>query len=290
MKTKLFFLLFVLITCFYAHAQTIGDVLNNDSLNYFEKISIISDNNSEIFNRSVLAEQKRFYRWQAFWAKRVDTDGSHLAYPLLVMDYIKNQTVRTKSANTIFPEFIEYGPYDHQVFQPDDATSQINNIGRVMSVAVHPTNQNIVYAGSAYGGIFKTVNATTTNPVDVVWENVTDGFFCTGVLDIAIDPIVSSTIYAVTGNRTTGLISETRHGGEYGLGVWKSTDNGVSWFPIYPFLPEELVYINSIVCDPSNQDHVYVCSQNTVYKTENGGSSWTNLNVSSPNHNLRDSF
>lgn len=167
MKTNLLILFAVTVSSIYVHSQTIGDVLNSDSLNFYEKIILINDNNREIFDSSSLAEQKRFYRWQTFWSKRVDTAGFHFAYPLMVMDYMKTKS--TKYSNTIFPEFFEIGPYDNQVVRSDNQYAKPNNIGRMMSVAVHPTNPNIVYAGSAYGGVYKTTNATVSFPSDVVW-------------------------------------------------------------------------------------------------------------------------
>src|SRR5205085_10965549 len=43
--------------------------------------------------------------------------------------------------------------------------------GRASSVAVHPTNPDIIYLGTAGGGVWKTTNATAANPT---WTPLTD--------------------------------------------------------------------------------------------------------------------
>ena len=77
--------LFTLILSIITNAQTITDVLN-DTLNFYEKVGLIEQNNRDVFNSSELFEQKRYGRWYQFWSRRVDTLGGFTAYPLLVMD------------------------------------------------------------------------------------------------------------------------------------------------------------------------------------------------------------
>ena len=80
----------------------------------------------------------------------------------------------------------------------------------VLSLAVEPSNTNILYAGTRLHGIFKTTNAGAS------WSLVKSGLLSTsfGVshLPIVIDPLNPGTVYAGTVN-----------------GVFKSADSGMNW-------------------------------------------------------------
>ena len=72
------------------NAQTITDVLN-DTLNFYEKVGLIEQNNRAVFNSSELFEQKRYERWYQFWSSRVDTLGGFTAYHNVGHGLIKNK-------------------------------------------------------------------------------------------------------------------------------------------------------------------------------------------------------
>jgi len=69
-----------------------------------------------------------------------------------------------------------------------------NNIaGRVRSIAIDPTNPNIIYSGSASGGIWKSTDGGAT------WTVLTDTLANLVIGCITIDPTNSNIIYAGTG-------------------------------------------------------------------------------------------
>ena len=57
--------------------------------------------------------------------------------------------------------------------------------GAVHSLAPHPSNPDIIYAGSVNGGVWKTTNATSGSPS---WTPLTDKFESTCIGDIEFDP------------------------------------------------------------------------------------------------------
>ncbi len=101
------------------------------------------------------------------------------------------------------------------VSNPDNAV-----VGAVEALATDPTNANVVYAGSANSGIWKTINAMSLSPT---WTPLTDGLPSTSIGAVAISPLASSTVYA-----GSGLFSSFSDG-IGGRGLYKSTDSGVTW-------------------------------------------------------------
>jgi len=103
--------------------------------------------------------------------------------------------------------------------------------GRATSVAIDPADPsaNTVYVGGAYGGVWKSGNARSQNPADVVWTPLIDDQPTLAVGAIAIQPQMSnpdpakSVILVGTGEANSSADSY------YGLGILRSTDAGNTW-------------------------------------------------------------
>src|SRR6185295_13311906 len=65
--------------------------------------------------------------------------------------------------------------------------------GRTISIAVHPTNPDIVYVGAAQGGLYRSTNGGTN------WTPLMDGALSLAIGAIAIAPSQPDTIYVGTG-------------------------------------------------------------------------------------------
>jgi photosystem II stability/assembly factor-like uncharacterized protein len=63
----------------------------------------------------------------------------------------------------------------------------------VTVIAVHPTNENIVYVGTAQGGLYRTLNGGAT------WTPLTDNALSLAIGSIAIDPLDPTTLVVGTG-------------------------------------------------------------------------------------------
>jgi hypothetical protein len=68
--------------------------------------------------------------------------------------------------------------------------------GRVLAIAVHPTNPNIVYVGTAQGGLYRTTDANNASPT---WTPIMDSAQSLAIGAIAIDPVTPTTLYVGTG-------------------------------------------------------------------------------------------
>ncbi|MFQ5640810.1 MAG: hypothetical protein ACE5IR_22760 [bacterium] len=146
-----------------------------------------------------------------------------------------------------------------------NAAAQINSWasngpsgGIIISLAIHPTNPDIVYAGcDDSGGIYKTTDGGES------WSLTTATVPDVSGWTIAIDPNNPDIIYA---------------GDILGLGAYKTTDGGANWQFINTGLAEQQV--SYLVVNPDSSNIVYAATGgfrfagNGVYKSIDSGNSW----------------
>ena len=146
----------------------------------------------------------------------------------------------------------------------------VNIGGRATDIAVAaPKGKNYtIYAATASGGVWKTVNEGTT------WKPVFDQAASTSIGDIALVPGDPDVIWVGTGEANIFRSSMA------GCGIFKSTDGGKTWKHLGL---TDTHTIARIVIDPSDPDTVYVAAsghewtpnpERGVYKTTDGGKSW----------------
>jgi len=147
--------------------------------------------------------------------------------------------------------------------QPPSTTpcgSYGNASGRVASLVVDPTNAQVVYAGSAGGGVWKSSNGGGS------WTALTDTQASLAIGALAIGP-TGQLIYAGTGEDNT---SES----QVGQGILISTNGGSSWT-----LSGQSTFaghhIGGIAIDQVTPTHVLVASDIGLWETGDGGTTWT---------------
>src|SRR5216683_834853 len=143
--------------------------------------------------------------------------------------------------------------------------------GRIDDFAVVESNPNIVYVGTASGGVWKTTNNGTT------WEPIFDKENVSTIGDIAIAPSDPSVVWVGTGE------PNHRQSSYWGDGAYKSLDGGKTWKKMGL---EATRHIGRIVIHPKNPDVVYVAAlghlwgpnrDRGVYKTVDGGNTWVQV-------------
>ena len=144
--------------------------------------------------------------------------------------------------------------------------------GRVTAVTGVPGNDRLYYMGATGGGVWKTVNAGIT------WENISDEHFNVGTIGaIGVAESDINVIYVGTGEAPIRGVT-TSHGD----GMYKSTDAGATWTHIGL---EHAGQISRVIVHPKKPDLVYVAvqgqiwgpSERGVYRSEDGGESWTQV-------------
>jgi|GEM_PF-266377 len=148
------------------------------------------------------------------------------------------------------------------------AAGPTNRPGRVSAVAVHLSDPNTIYAGTAQGGVFKSINQGQS------WTPIFDDVGILPIGAIAIDPTNPQVIYVGTGEASEFLWFML------GNGVYKSTDGGDSWTHLGL---SSSGTIGRIIVDPEHPNRVLVAAQGKlrkgagergVYLSEDGGATW----------------
>ncbi|HMS56836.1 MAG TPA: hypothetical protein PKA27_15695, partial [Fimbriimonadaceae bacterium] len=136
--------------------------------------------------------------------------------------------------------------------------------GRVSAVAFSPSDpNNTYYIGGANGGVWKTTNGGST------WTPLTDDWPYLQVSDIKIDPTNANRIFVATGDA---------HSEEsYGMGIMRSLDGGQSWTEIGQELNGAFQEI--ITIDPDNTDFIHVAAEDGLYRSTNGGTSFSKVST-----------
>ncbi|MFC2092398.1 T9SS type A sorting domain-containing protein [Bacteroidota bacterium] len=147
-------------------------------------------------------------------------------------------------------------------------TGPTNIEGRITTIVIHPTNPQIVYAGCANGGVWKSTNFCQS------WISVFDEQNTSSIGALAIDPQNPETIYCGTGE------ANSLRSYYPGTGIYKSTNEGNNW----TFLGLDSSYsIGNISVNPLNPSEIYVAAvgslrrkndQRGVYKSTNSGANW----------------
>jgi photosystem II stability/assembly factor-like uncharacterized protein len=145
--------------------------------------------------------------------------------------------------------------------------------GRVVTVTGVPGDNNLFYAGTVGGGVWRSADGSQ-------WENITDGKLpgpSASIGAIAVAPSDPKILYVGTGE------ADIRNTVIPGDGVFKSTDAGKTWQ--YAGL-RDTHSTSAILIDPKDPNVVYVASMGHVFapdpnrgvfKSTDGGKSWNKI-------------
>jgi photosystem II stability/assembly factor-like uncharacterized protein len=143
--------------------------------------------------------------------------------------------------------------------------------GRFNVLKQDPINSNIIYAGAANGGIFKTTDGGNT------WSPIFDDLAFLSIGAIEINPNNSNTIYVGTGDRNFGGHSHI------GNGMYKSIDGGNTWNHLGL---AQTGIVTKVIINPSDTNMLYASTlgntfekttERGVYKSIDGGMSWNQI-------------
>jgi len=164
-----------------------------------------------------------FKRLEWFYRPRLNEQG---VFPVEFIN-IQKQAERLKMQNQpdlagSGEQWANLGPVGVDFFS-DSTIKQWGVVsGRVKGLAVHPTNPNIVYAGSGGGGIWKSIDGGQS------WADKSGELHMLTFGSIAIDPSNPEVIYAGTGEYVL-VLTERFYWGD---GMYKSTNGGDTWTKI----------------------------------------------------------
>jgi photosystem II stability/assembly factor-like uncharacterized protein len=201
---------------------------------------------------------KQFKRWENYWKTRANVDGSFptkAQYQNAKQSYEANLTRATTAAWTNLG--------------PDENNDDGGGVGRINHVAFHPSDANTFWVATPNGGVWKTTDGGNS------WTVLTDknDVLTTSVVAIPSDYATSKTIYIGTGERDAWSHDN-------GIGVLKSTDGGATWKQTgLSFDLSDDISVNDLLIDPNNNNVLYAATTKGLYKSTNGGDSWSEIST-----------
>ena len=144
------------------------------------------------------------------------------------------------------------------------------NLGRVIDIAFHPQNSNVIYIASPGGGAYKTIDGGGT------WSWL-GGLPYQAVNSIAIDPLNPDVVYFGTGHYSgsgSDLLS---------MGVYKTADGGNSFSLLTTTVPTtsntDWLRITRIATHPTIGNLVFAGTFAGFFRSTNGGTSWSKVST-----------
>ncbi len=162
--------------------------------------------------------------------------------------------------------------------------------GRVNSIALNPNNANVIYQGSAGGGVWRSINGGKT------WTPLTDQQASLGTgkpTALTIDPNNTDTLYVGTSQESELGVNQIQN---LSKGILKSTDGGGSWivlgsgFPVGNSGNATNFYgddVNAIIVEPANSSKLYLGALSGLYRSSDAGRNWTRGSGAGVNGNIR---
>lgn len=143
--------------------------------------------------------------------------------------------------------------------------------GRISAIDAVERDPNIIYVGSATGGLWKSTSGGVT------WEPLTDSLPAYSIGAVAIFQAAPDIVWIGTGERNR------RNTAGVGTGIYRSLDGGKTWQHLGL---DSTGAIDAIILHPTNPDLAYVAalgntwsesSHRGVYRTGDGGKTWQKI-------------
>ena len=143
--------------------------------------------------------------------------------------------------------------------------------GRITAIDAVASDRNIIYAGSASGGLWKSTNTGIT------WEPIFDKEQVLSIGAVAIQQDNPSVVWVGTGE------GNPRNSLNSGAGIYRSLDAGKTWTRMGL---EKTRNIHRIIIDPANPQVLYVAAigspwgdhpERGVFKSADGGQTWNKV-------------
>ncbi|MGB4845684.1 MAG: T9SS type A sorting domain-containing protein [Ferruginibacter sp.] len=189
-----------------------------------------------------------------------DFDSQKRTQAVVQMEAQRRQLLQFASPeqlNIILSAWTPIGPAPIPNGQTQTITTPVS--GRVTAIAVHPTNANIVYAGTAQGGVYRTVNGGTN------WVPIMDAALSLAIGSIAISPSQPETVYVGTGEPHFSSDSY------FGVGVYRinnASTTATLTGPLNKDAGNGDIFsgrsIGKIIVHPTNPDIIFVSSTSGI--------------------------
>jgi photosystem II stability/assembly factor-like uncharacterized protein len=148
------------------------------------------------------------------------------------------------------------------------------NYQAIITMAVDPSLCSTVYAGSQSGKMYTSHNSGEE------WVEISTHLPAIPLRDIAISPLDGDILYIALG----------KHPVEGGGGIYKTVNGGLTWLDMSGSIENRNIF--AIEVDPNDPAVIYAGAvghynpntQGALYRSTNAGSTWTTIQILTPNH------
>lgn len=154
---------------------------------------------------------------------------------------------------------------------PAAMSGRITSLAMPRYGALQAINRNIIYAGTASGGVWKSVNG------GVSWSPIFDDMDVQSIGAVSVDPQNPSVVWVGTGE------GNPRNSHNSGKGIYRSSDAGKTWKCMGL---ESTKTIHRIVINPLNPHQLWAAAMGSVwggneergvYRSNDDGETWTKI-------------
>lgn len=179
----------------------------------------------------------------------------------------RRQQLRTASVADTVGKTLDAATWTSIGPKPTDGGSTYVTAGRVNAIAIDPRDNNVVYIGTAEGGVWKTTDGGAN------WKPLTDDQPSLAMGAIVLDPSNPDIVYVGTGEENFAFDSY------YGAGILKSTDGGNTWTQIPgPFLTGSTrATIGALAIHPGDSQILLCSSSIGIYRSSDGAANWARV-------------
>jgi photosystem II stability/assembly factor-like uncharacterized protein len=184
---------------------------------------------------------------------------------------------------TIYSDRLYVGTHGAGVFRatinPDysldwESEGHLHAYIRHVQITPHPTQQNILLASAYPGGVFKSADGGAT------WHEA--NFALPSFL--VSDPLIQG-YYALTFAPSN---PDRIYLGLYSRGIYRSDDGANTWRPYFGAGLEMFgARVAALLVDPTDEDRVWVASEDGIWRTDDGGIQWFHEAIDGPSTDVR---
>ncbi|MEJ6686018.1 MAG: T9SS type A sorting domain-containing protein [Crocinitomicaceae bacterium] len=197
----------------------------------------------------VKSEHTQYYKR---WLRSFSRELSFSLFSKVDQDYV-NRSVALREQKDFDSEWICIGPYDFD--KEASSRSYAPGAAHIYTVERSFSNSNIMFAGSATAGLWKSSDAGST------WVLMTRDLVLNRIFALEIDHVNPDIVYF-----------------ESNGDLYKTIDGGESWSIIGdPVFQSESHNVKDIVMHPNSSSEIYLTSNRGFFKSTDSGSNWIEI-------------